>query len=112
MKTNWITSCALTLAISLFSGCEKSAPEAAGGDAELVVAAVEGRQLTMREVSARANNIALLVAHRDGNLNRMEKIRSTFVRGYAERWVEDTVLAAEAVRAQVEPGEDRLATCR
>lgn len=87
------------------TGCEKS-------PSNLVVASAVGQNLTVREVEVRANNIALLMAHREGSTNRMERIRGVFRRGYAKKWVEDVALAAVAKEEKVEPTEEQLEAAR
>lgn len=99
---NFVLSLALC---ALAGGCEKAWTES-------VVASAAGRDLTVREVEARANNIALLMAHREGSTNRMERIRAVFRRGYAKKWVEDVALAAAAEAEKVAPTDAQLETAR
>lgn len=114
----------MNLAVSVFpsilvlgvlaSGCEKSSPDSSSPrrEGDVIVASAAGRDLTVRELESRANNIALLFAHRDGSTNQMERIRGTFRRGYAKKWVEDAVLTAAAEAEKVTPSEARLEVCR
>lgn len=88
-------------------GCARDAAEQ-----EAVVASAAGRVLTVREVEARANNVALLIAHRDGSTNRAARIRELYRSGYAKHWVEDAALATAAEAAKVAPTEAQLETAR
>ena len=59
------------------------------------VARVGSHRLSEDEQARRAGNIVALFRHRMGsraNTNQLERIRETFVRGYARVWVEDRVL--------------------
>ena len=87
-------------------GCSR---EQAPGD---VVASVCGQVLTASEVESRAQNIVLLFGHKRGSTNGLDRLASTFKAGYAAYWVEDTVLAAAARAAAVEPGTNELVRCR
>lgn len=77
-----------------------------------VVASVCGQVLTVSEIESRAQNIVLLFAHKRGSTNGLDRLASTFRAGYSAYWVEDTVLAAAAREAGVEPGTNELARCR
>lgn len=104
----------LFVLLALAVGCEKSSTVVVspGSMADVVVASAAGCNLTLREVESRANNVALLVAHRDGSTNRMERIRGAFRRGYAKKWVEDAALIAAAEAEKVTPSEAQLEVCR
>lgn len=105
MKKGFQNSVWALVLCALAGGCEKAWTES-------VVASAVGRDLTVREVEARANNIALLMAHREGSTNRMERIRAAFRRGYAKKWVEDVALAAAAEAEKVAPTDAQLETAR
>lgn len=77
-----------------------------------VVASVCGQVLTVSEIESRAQNIVLLFGHKRGSTNGLDRLASTFRAGYSAYWVEDTVLAAAAREAGVEPGTNELARCR
>lgn len=87
-------------------GCSR---EQAPGD---VVASVCGQVLTASEVESRAQNIVLLFGHKRGSTKGLDRLASTFKAGYPAYWVEDTVLAAAAREAGVEPATNELARCR
>ena len=114
MYLNSIVLLSLFVLMLFAAGCEKSPTDAVspGSGADVVVASAAGRSLTLREVEARANNIALLIAHRDGSTNRMARIREIFRRGYAKKWVEDAALLVAAAAEKVVPTDDQLETAR
>ena len=76
------------------------------------LASVCGRCLTLSELDARARNVAVLFGHKSDSTNGLDRLTEAFKRGYASYWVEDTVLAAAAEAAGVEPATNDIARCR
>lgn len=69
---------------------------------------MDGHELSKAELDASAENMVILRRHKLGdkantkaNSNSLERLRKTFVNGYAKVWVENTVLADYAAREGV-----------
>ena len=77
-----------------------------------VVAEVNGHTLRSEEVDARATNIAALFLHKTRKVEKLEKIKEAFRKGYPQKWVENRVLEAAAKAEGVDVSKKYVDFCR
>ena len=77
-----------------------------------VVAEVNGHTLRSEEVDARATNMAALHLHKTVKIDKLEKLKETFRKGYAKVWVEDRVIEDTMKVAGIEVPREILNQCR
>ena len=76
-----------------------------------VVAEVNGHTLRSEEVDARATNMAALHLHKTGKIDKLEKLKNTFRKGYAKVWVEDRVIEDAMKAAGIKIPKEVLDRC-
>lgn len=103
MRTTIFHVIAVALAFTVFFGCSRERQD--------VLVSVGSVELTRAELNARAENIAALLVHKSAKTDAA-KIKAEFCKGYAQYWVEDTVLANAAKADGVVPSTNELARCR